>query len=76
MQFVRVFDVRGAFGTLDNASDAFNAMLMRLATDPEVRQIKSEVLTNGTHQNLLFGEQPNIVGYTIDVAYVPVANDK
>ncbi|AXQ69822.1 hypothetical protein HOU03_gp446 [Caulobacter phage CcrSC] len=72
----RVFDVRGAFGTMEQAGEAFNAMLMRLAMDPDVRSIKSEVLTDGIHENMIFGPQPKITGYTIDVEYLDIANDK
>ncbi|UTU07923.1 hypothetical protein CcrC1_gp237c [Caulobacter phage C1] len=77
MRTVRVFDAKGAFGTMEQAGEAFNAMLIRLAQNPDVLSIEAEVLTDGTHQNLLFGEQPSIIGYRIDATFAvaAVAND-
>lgn len=70
----RVFDVQGAFGSMEAVADAYQSMLMRLTLDPKVALIESKVVTDGTYTNILYGEQPRITGYLIDVEYV--ANDQ
>lgn len=71
-RWVRVFEVTGAPGALDNtgASDAFEKRLNLVAGDPRVQRVRSEVKNSGTVRYDTIGEQPIITSYVIDVIYV------
>ncbi len=69
---VRVFEVKGAAGTIDGVEQAFNNRVEVLSQDPRIGAIKAEVLTDGEREDIL-GTRINITGYTIDVEYLDAA---
>lgn len=68
----RVFEVRGAAGTIDGVETAFNDRVEALSRDPRVSVVKAEVETDGVSDTVL-GPRTNIIGYVIDVEYEAAA---